>query len=158
MFYCCRCFQERLLSKRVIRFQADEVIFECNEGLTCECSNPPDGHQGPWEDLSQHVHLHDKAAFDNIPYQHSHVSVGEFWRHLVHAYSRTYLTRESDRMNAFAGIVNLYQQQSMSKSHYLAGLWGYTLWADLLWSVVGKKEYDSQQRWSRQPVTIPSWS
>jgi hypothetical protein len=153
----CRCFQERLLSPRVIRFQAGEVIFECNEGLICECGNPPAGHQGPWEDQSKSAHLHDKVAFNSLLNPASKISITDSWHHLVHAYSRTQLTRESDRMNAFAGIVNLYHERSMSHSQYLAGLWSHSLWSDLLWSVTSSNPQLSDDRSMASP-TIPSWS
>lgn len=32
------CFQERLLSRRVLHFTRNEIIFECGEGMRCECS------------------------------------------------------------------------------------------------------------------------
>ncbi|KAH7384376.1 heterokaryon incompatibility protein-domain-containing protein [Phaeosphaeria sp. MPI-PUGE-AT-0046c] len=151
------CFQERLLSPRIIRFQAREVIFECNKALICECGNPPAGHQGPWEDITKSAHLHDKVAFNALLSPDSKVSVTESWHHLVHAYSKTHLTRESDRMNAFAGIVGLYHERSMSDSQYLAGLWSHSLWSDLLWSVTPIP----LQLSTVQPTAstcIPSWS
>lgn len=156
-FVLCRCFQERLLSPRIIRFQADEVIFECNEGLICECGNPPAGHQGPWEDISKSAHLHDKVAFNTLLSPTSKESTTDSWHHLVHAYSRTRLTRESDRMNAFAGIVSLYHERSMSHSQYLAGLWSHSLWSDLLWSVTSNNSRLPDDRLMAS-TTIPSWS
>lgn len=152
-----RCFQERLLSPRIVRFQADEVIFECNEGLMCECGNPPAGHQGPWEDLTKSAHFHDKVAFHALLSSSSTVSVTDSWHHLIHAYSKTHLTRESDRMNAFAGIVSLYQERSMSDSQYLAGLWSHSLWCDLLWSVRPVRPQLSVVQ-STASTRIPSWS
>ncbi|KAH8702721.1 heterokaryon incompatibility protein-domain-containing protein [Phaeosphaeriaceae sp. PMI808] len=149
------CFQERLLSKRVVRFQASEVIYECNEALTCECGNPPAGHQGPWENLSQEVHLHDKVAFD---YMLNRSPTSESWHHLVYAYSQTHLTFEEDRMNAFAGIVGLFRQQSSVGSQYLAGMWSKTLWEDMLWAVVCKDHPNCGGTEPRSHSTIPSWS
>ena len=32
------CFQERILSRRVLHFTKKELIFECSEGLRCDCS------------------------------------------------------------------------------------------------------------------------
>lgn len=152
-----RCFQERLLSPRVVRFQEDEVIVECNEGLVCECGNPPAGHQGPWEDTSKAAHFHDKVAFNTLLSPTARVSVTESWHHLVHEYSKTHLTRESDRMNAFAGIVSQYYERSMSDSMYLAGLWSHSLWSDLLWWATPNRSLPSSQL-SVASSTIPSWS
>lgn len=152
-----RCFQERLLSTRVVRFQDDEVIFECNEGLVCECGNPPAGHQGPWEDATKSAHLHDKAAFNALLSPSSKASITESWHNFVYEYSRTHLTRESDRMNAFAGIVSQYHERSLSDSMYLAGLWSHSLWTDLLWSVTRNHPPLSGQTLAPS-TSIPSWS
>jgi hypothetical protein len=104
------------------------------------------------------AHLHDKVAFEYMINQTSNVSISGSWHHLVNAYSKTYLTQESDRMNAFAGIVSLFQQRSLGNSQYLAGLWSHSLWEDLLWLVAYKDDTECQRSTPSEKVAIPSWS
>jgi len=154
-----RCFQERLLSSRVVRFQPDEVVFECNEDLRCECGNPPAGYQGPWEALSKDYHLHDKVAFSYMrwtsrPPLWSSLET-QPWHSLVQRYSRTSLTYESDRIDAIAGIVGQMYGTMNGRNQYLAGLWRETLFEDMLWYCARETPT------SGRPVTSPSeptWS
>lgn len=149
------CLQERLLSTRIVRFQTDEVIVECNQDLVCECGSPPAGHQGPWENLSDLAHLHDKPAFARHVFTRTAAQDNTSWHDLVHAYSQTHLTRETDRMNAFAGIVSRFQGLMGKHCRYLAGLWSKSLLRDMLW-------YTSTPsiplHHASPATTVPSWS
>ncbi|KAH7083881.1 heterokaryon incompatibility protein-domain-containing protein [Paraphoma chrysanthemicola] len=161
------CFQERLLSRRVVRFQPGEVIFECNEDLRCECGHPPAGHQGPWECLLQSTHVHDKVAFSRMLSLRDASTTGsgkditdaQLWRQLVFSYSQTHLTYESDRMNALAGIVSLFQSRMLGDSQYLAGLWSHSLWGDMLWtSTAANVNHFTKSHLAVQQPATPSWS
>ncbi|KAH7067363.1 heterokaryon incompatibility protein-domain-containing protein [Paraphoma chrysanthemicola] len=161
------CFQERLLSRRVVRFQPGEVIFECNEDLRCECGHPPAGHQGPWECLLQSTHVHDKVAFSRMLSLRNAKTTGlgkdttdaQLWRQLVFSYSQTHLTYESDRMNALAGIVSLFQSRMLGNSQYLAGLWSHSLWGDMLWtSTAANMTHFTKSDLAVHQPTTPSWS
>ncbi|KAK8024401.1 hypothetical protein PG993_012467 [Apiospora rasikravindrae] len=46
------CFQERLLSSRILHFAADEMVWECQEATSCECDLLEDYQQYDWSKLS----------------------------------------------------------------------------------------------------------
>ncbi|KAF2825908.1 hypothetical protein CC86DRAFT_382882 [Ophiobolus disseminans] len=144
---------------RVVRFQRDEVVFECNEGLVCECGNPPAGYQGPWEALSKDYHLHDKVAFSYMRWtsQPSLWSSLETqpWHSLVQRYSRMSLTYESDRIDAIAGIASQMYGIMDGRNQYLAGLWRETLFEDMLWYSVRESPMSKDIKTDHH---APTWS
>ncbi|KAF2803123.1 HET-domain-containing protein [Mytilinidion resinicola] len=136
-------YQERVLSTRVLHFDADELLWECSETFACECGavearntkratvkkgRPESG--GPvteWLDTYQWVDS--KRSHDTIR-EHPRL-LRERFRGVVSDYGRLRLTKECDRLPALAGIARDFR--GYSRGRYLAGLWEDTLWTDLQW-------------------------
>ncbi|KAE8314443.1 heterokaryon incompatibility protein-domain-containing protein [Aspergillus transmontanensis] len=133
------CYQERILSSRVLHFGHQEVLWECRTGLTCECeklqdmpslkpalgklgrrrSNPsvpsPKGKSNALIKIQKRTNINDRT-----------------WRTIVQGYSNGALTRPSDRLPAISGLA---KRVNMDTADYLAGIWRPSLLHDLVWRV-----------------------
>jgi len=76
------------------------------------------------------------------------------WRKLVEDYSKRKLTIETDKLPAFSGLAQKYQQNGYGI--YLAGLWYYSLKKDLCWWGSASKLIPSLHR--PKQYRAPSWS
>lgn len=156
------CFQERLLASRVIRFQNEEVVFECNESVLCECGLPSNGLAADLGKSDQDLHMtwrpHDKPASARLMFSGAGIDSYQPWQTLVQLYSLTQLTYEKDRANALAGIAAKVQAKLVDGSRYLAGLWSSSLFEDLLWYTVmgpgGRRRDTSEPSWSWMSIDL----
>ncbi|KAI0903684.1 heterokaryon incompatibility protein-domain-containing protein [Ustulina deusta] len=129
--------QERILSPRVVHYDADEIKWECQDTTDCQCggmvvianfkrdyygSLKPDG--GP-----------------PLPYQ---------WMRISERYSALKFTYDSDRLVALSGLAE-QGLQSGKGGKYLAGLWERSLAHQLCWNIFNTHR--------RPDVHLaPSWS
>ncbi|KAE8330200.1 heterokaryon incompatibility protein-domain-containing protein [Aspergillus sergii] len=133
------CYQERILSPRVLHFGHQEVLWECRTGVTCEC-----------KELQRAPSL--KSALGKLGRRRSNPSVpspkgkskalikiqkrtdinDRTWRTIVQGYSNGALTRPSDRLPAISGLA---KRVDMDTTDYLAGIWRPSLLHDLVWRV-----------------------
>ncbi|KAK0716230.1 heterokaryon incompatibility protein-domain-containing protein, partial [Lasiosphaeris hirsuta] len=146
------CFQERIMSTRVLHFHSEEIVWECATSTACECGflKGPAGL--------------DRGRFEEKPYrlQASQVFQGarakeeafNTWRGLASQYSGLLLTRETDRLPALAGLAQRFQD--IVECQYLAGLWADDLLRGLLWRrpMVGH----SRRKVEGTGSTLPTWS
>ncbi|KAF2710084.1 HET-domain-containing protein, partial [Pleomassaria siparia CBS 279.74] len=136
-------FQERILSPRVLHFGEGELLWECLEEYTCECTS-------------------DIQVFPNYPKSHhsrilesfSEVDIPAVWRQLVSEYSRLDITYPSDRLPALMGIVE--PMRKVNQSRIVAGCWESCLFYDMLWSCTAKHLHYIPL--PRPDPTVPSWS
>lgn len=146
-------YQELLLSPRVLRFDADELSFECREGMMCECGLPPD--------VSSNYNFiktlgHDKATRSEMESDPnslvcdtkqqfaarrkdfslvengilSHPNAFRLWYGMVEQYSSMTLTKQSDRLPAFSAIASKFSRYG---GKYYAGVWQNDFISGLEW-------------------------
>jgi hypothetical protein len=101
------CFQERLLSSRVLHFMAEEVIFQKEGAVVCQCGN----HYGE---------LQDGNLLD--------------WRSVVCRFSQLALTVQWDLLPCLAGVAQ--RIHTKFGRNYIAGLWADNLARWLCWKSV----------------------
>ncbi|KAL8673381.1 MAG: hypothetical protein Q9168_002207 [Polycauliona sp. 1 TL-2023] len=126
--------QEQILSRRVIYYCVDEIAFECNSLLACECGSLEEltGPDGPRD-----AHIMFDVSWDEPQYrrlfldQQSPADLYTQWRGLLVHYTAKKLTKATDILPALSGIASKIQQSS--GDIYLAGLWKNDLRAGLLW-------------------------
>lgn len=135
------CFQERILSPRVLHFHHHELKWECQAITTCECSLTSTSH-----DKQNHA---SRLGLESDPH-----SMNDKWRRMVREYVELNLTYTSDRLPALSGLAK-HIQQAYGRGRYLAGLWEDSLVEDLMWWV---KEDEAQHAWRPQEWRAPSWS
>ena len=167
------CLQEGLSAKRLIRFAKDEVHWECNTCVSCECGWSTQAEtevefraETEAETDQQNDKFNDKIRARRGRKQIFHYALARsistkvlsgVWVELISEYSRRSLGVELDRLPAIAGIAK--QMASPLLGDYLAGIWRKQLPGALLWSRVRSIHEDTDAEF-RRPVEYraPSWS
>ena len=90
-------FQEQILSPRVLHFGNGELLWECMEGSTCECSSTGDFN---WS----YPHRNEKAEIYKVLSSGDPEKITDLWRSLVEQYSRLSMTLSKDMFPALSGI------------------------------------------------------
>jgi hypothetical protein len=123
--------QERLLAPRICHFTSTEVIWECNELWACE--------RVPGTALESKYYLpatnlpSDSFSSLSLDSPNLDFDARDCWVGIVSVYSRSNLTRETDRLAAISGIAR--KMQSFLRDDYLAGMWRKNLEYQLIWTV-----------------------
>jgi len=139
-------YQERLLAPRVLHFCLEELVWECNEELACQCGsfNPPGKSKNVKNLHADILHKLQAQKFSPPPRKftkdldaaeeesNSDVLI-EKWNDLVSDYSKLEITYDRDRLPALAGLAE--RMQRLRKDNYVAGLWENDLLKSLCWWV-----------------------
>jgi hypothetical protein len=123
------CFQERLLASRILHYTEDEMMWECQEELWCECQKIK--FDNPWNPTLKTFKLFYGAAVASMEPNIRATS----WDGVVREYSQRALTFGTDRLPAISGIAKEIALPAMGR--YLAGLWEFQFPQALLWRSVG---------------------
>jgi len=145
-------YQEMSLSKRVLHFGTQEVVWQCRTHRRSESgSNDSDyadttfnyGH-APSE--TKHNDAWDDGSPNDNP-----------WYNIVSDYSRLALTFEKDKLPALAAISQVTARKRTVGDKFVAGLWESTLLLDMLWETYPQTSTDgpAQKTLTRN---APSWS
>jgi len=145
-------FQERLLPVRTLHFHAEEMVWECVSGLSCECE---EFHDERYE--GRPVWLKE-SLINSLKTYATPDELGYVWLDVVTEYSGLRLTNESDRMPAVSGIASKFSGKALGR--YIAGLWETDLARDLCYEQGRKPEIGTVQSCDINAVTRsqPSWS
>ncbi|CAM1507479.1 Fc.00g071200.m01.CDS01 [Cosmosporella sp. VM-42] len=136
--------QEHLMSRRVLHFTSDELVWECNELTECECRRQSD-----------------KSSRALAPSLMSNMeAVYERWRMLVVAYTKRSISHETDKLPAFRGLVAKFQHimaniTSDREDEYLAGLWRGDFAAQLAWKSPSKADLEAFAKTQHHENTAP---
>lgn len=145
------CFQEYLLSPRVLLFTEWETLWVCRFRRDCNCGQNNEATRS----LVSESEL--KIRFDRILRNDSPTEVHLLWTDIVSAYSVKDITFATDKLAALAGIASLFSGKDLGI--YLKGLWETTLIPDLFWEVSQAivDYWDIKGRRSGD-ASMPSWS
>lgn len=149
------CFQESLLSRRVLYYGTKQVYWECGEGFQA-ANGVPGPNQFPKSGAGVNTlaeFLLQDLSTIRVPFQ------GEMRRKLlwsyystVSSYSRRKLTFSTDKLPAFSGLAQ--RLQPLTGYDYLAGLWAGDIRQGLLWGA-----YETGKSLEHvKPYRAPSWS
>lgn len=128
--------QERILSPRVVHFDAEEIKWECQAMADCQC-----GGMVVIANFKRDYHACFKPNGTPLPYE---------WMRISEKYSALNFTYDSDRLVALSGLAE-QGVQSGKGGKYLAGLWEHKLAHQLCWQIVNTHR--------RPDVCLaPSWS
>jgi hypothetical protein len=115
-------FQERLLPVRTIHFHAEELVWECVSGVSCECQELHDeGHEGHPDKKDGIVWWLKASIIDSLTTYTTVDELGYVWLVVVTEYSGLRLTNESDRMPAISGIASKFSGGALGR--YISGIW-----------------------------------
>ncbi|KAK3345782.1 heterokaryon incompatibility protein-domain-containing protein [Lasiosphaeria hispida] len=150
-------YQERMLSRRVLYCNQNELQLECREGLVCECGNrflAPHPHpktaasRGLGEVKKQYAEAVKKYG---VRGKYSAYELCRHWQRTVTQYSRLQLTQARDKLPALSGCARDIGR--LTGDMYLAGLWRASLAEGMLWTVNPPIECPRPAAWR-----APSWS
>lgn len=152
--------QERLLAPRVLHFSQEQVTWECAHKLTWEkapvslsqleltLERPSPLLNRYWavEKSMQRLDLSDRSDdSERLP-----------WCVLVGTYTRCDLTKNSDKLVAFAGVA---RRLAPAEGQYVAGLWAQSMPGALLWQARHNKPVRKQSRsWPPVEYYAPTFS
>tara|TARA_R110002060_G_scaffold40278_3_gene51567 strand:- start:705 stop:2399 length:1695 start_codon:yes stop_codon:yes gene_type:complete len=154
--------QERELSLRTISFAQGQLLWQCR---TMKGSS-----QLPWHEM-----IRSGDDFRPLPLRLKHdedcspegpAAKRDHWYSLVEDYSSRFLTEESDKLPALAGLASKFRQEHSPGSYY-AGIWSEHLPSALLWRTLFS--YSGGQDKLSNPLAVfqprrpqtyrtPSWS
>ena len=124
------CFQERLLARRVLHYTEQEMIWECQDELWCECQHSNIDYP-PAMKLDGFKRAHAAAVASTDPEVRA-----DSWDKFVRRYSELALTFGTDRLPGISGIAREIALPALGT--YLAGLWEFQLPQALLWESTGE--------------------
>ncbi|KAF8853699.1 HET-domain-containing protein [Acephala macrosclerotiorum] len=131
--------QERLLSPRILHFSRHQLIWECLTKDACEAF--PDGippfrswYDAPDLKKLEYTEEMKKGRMINGWSQDEKYSQHHVWSDIVRRYCKCFLTFQTDKMLALAGIAQ--HMKPRVQDDYVAGMWLRYLASELVWSVV----------------------
>jgi hypothetical protein len=149
--------QERFLPPRAIHFASDQIYWECTHVVAPECVSSSLIVGNPRQKSQIAKMSADAEAGNN---QALGMILSQVWDWVVADYSRSRMTRESDRSVGIAGLARaIAGALGLCPSDYLHGLWRPTFIHDLLWharshrSGALKKTTGNSCTWSWLSVT-----
>ncbi|KAJ8113251.1 hypothetical protein OPT61_g4575 [Boeremia exigua] len=149
-------FQERYLSPRFLHFGSNELIWECREGMDCEC-NENEQLGSKESDSVGYYNAHKSyyiKAFTATPFK-----VQVYWRDIVDAYTGLALSHAKDTLPALSGLAKKFIGLRTG-DEYLAGLWYNSFAEDLVWAVglLSSSKQKSGLRSRPKQWRAPTWS
>ncbi|KAK0619464.1 heterokaryon incompatibility protein-domain-containing protein, partial [Immersiella caudata] len=139
-------FQERLLSRRIIHFCSDMILFECNTLQATELDP-----RGSNYEKVPYLLVGGRIQDPSSPGSTTIATPVRRWYELVGAYSQGALTKQTDKLIAISGVAGLVQKTS--NAQYLAGLWSNVApELGLLWRATSS---DSRRH---ETYIAPTWS
>ncbi|KAK4225631.1 heterokaryon incompatibility protein-domain-containing protein [Podospora fimiseda] len=152
------CFQERMLSSRVVHFHGEEMLWECAEGTQCECGGlqaMAKVEMDSEENIKRTSKMPLKSQVSQVPNALCTRKEGlDTWLKIVNVYSPLFISKESDRLPALAGLARGFEE--VLNCRYLAGLWEADISRNLTWYREPADLVRGFQLVRRQEV--PSWS
>jgi Heterokaryon incompatibility protein (HET) len=139
------CYQEQMLSPRILHFCKHEMVWQCEKETICQCF----GSHSTSKAFNWSYEKSDQGVFFRKSKSLRDCVVKTWWRDAIHQYSSRELSVGSDRLIAFSGLAKHFQK---ADNRYLAGLWSDTLLENLLWKITHvSTTVDSNKR-------LPTWS
>jgi hypothetical protein len=142
-------YQERLLSPRVLHFVGEELVWECNQNVSCECRGDD------LEDKFDRMRIFDPEYVVVGPHCR-HSAPLDLWYQIVSDYTALSLTKASDVFPALSGIAKEFAKKIGGE--YVAGMWKSTLVPNMLWYFQEEEEETIDSNHETQSWRAPSWS
>ncbi|KAH6605549.1 hypothetical protein Trco_004702 [Trichoderma cornu-damae] len=129
-------YQEQLLSRRMLHFTRNELIWECLETTRCECG---------WYD--------NNARDEWVRGSYKQPSGSKTWAQIMKGYAKRPLTVVTDKLPALGGIAKATaMERGYNAAEYLCGLWEKELEDSFFWYLT------ESPRGPRPNLPMPTWS
>jgi hypothetical protein len=137
--------QERYLSRRILCFTAQDLIWECRHNARCACGTlnilyPDHIQQNIFKVLSDEGAKCFYVIFE--------------WMELIMAFSQADLSDETDVFPALAGIASAFSRKGLKT--YCAGLWEVSLLVALCW-YTSQVESEEATHFRPSKFVAPKW-
>ncbi|KAI0420361.1 HET-domain-containing protein [Xylaria grammica] len=129
-------FQERLLARRTLHYNTEQMYFECDQGVL--------GEDGSFQD-SRHLR---KCEYTPV----LRLKGVSLWYYLIEDFASRQLTKTSDKSLAISGLGKLFARRFQAE--YVAGLWSTAIVEGLAWKGFTRKI----QAAAPNECIGPSWS
>lgn len=141
-------FQEFLLSRRVVVFSPAQVYFTCAQGEQAEVYAP----NGLFSDEYWQRHVHRQRMSASLS--------DDVTATMIEDFCNRKLTHCQDRFNAFMGVAELQNPESVATEDVTAlrGLPFLSFWESLLWSPQGSEVSTRIKNNLDHSFALPSWS
>ncbi|KAF2099956.1 HET-domain-containing protein [Rhizodiscina lignyota] len=143
------CFQERLLSPRVLTYGSWQMYWQCQTMQACDGGDVSRFEQAGTERMS--MFAFDEANKVEADATGSVQALYSNWIGLIQEYNLRNITDPQDRLPALAGIAKKYAQ-ALADDDYCAGLWKSQLLPTLAWQNGDAKPSRPEQ------YRAPTWS
>lgn len=130
-------YQEQLLSRRMLHFTRNELVWECLEATQCECG---------WFD-------NDNVRRQGAVGSYKRAAGDKTWAEVIEEYAKRPLTVATDRLPALGGIAKATaEEKGYDAEEYLCGLWEKELESTFFWHLT------EPPCGPRPNPQIPTWS
>ncbi|KAF2838405.1 HET-domain-containing protein [Patellaria atrata CBS 101060] len=141
------CFQESLMSRRLLIFTDTTIVWDCLTIRECECSPKP------LDPIREGYHSLRRSCANSIRDDLSSDTLHAAWTVVVDSYTKRDFSHITDRLPALSAIAE--SMARWTNDTYIAGLWKGAIVPGLLWqNIAGWRE--SRKRLS--PYYAPSWT
>ena len=146
-------YQEWLLSKRCLLFSEDQIMFRCQFSSGLESFAPPRADQFPGIHATPRFWADGRAARITLSRLPVDVTQWDFelYAELVRDYTRRYLSKQSDILLAFTGLMSKLEYST--GMNFVEGLPEKELLSALTWTTNGAGKKPCARR-----EELPSWS
>ena len=148
-------FQERLLAPRILFFTQSELAWECQETWDCECKNL--GENKSASSGTKHFRGLVAQTRPALTAQTQPAIKTGIWHVTVTHYSNLGITKDTDRLPAFAGVAQ-EMMKYLPGQRYLAGLWSGSLQENLMWYTFSSTSSHLDRPQRTQSWVPPTWS
>jgi hypothetical protein len=119
--------QEQILSKRVVHFTEEELIWDCFTEMACECGFY---HNDAW--LMRPFSTFKQNVLWGL---RNTKKANAQWSEIVQSYVRREISKDCDRLPALSCLAHRFEESAGAElGQYYAGMWECGLERDLLWS------------------------
>ncbi|KAI1112714.1 HET-domain-containing protein [Nemania sp. NC0429] len=146
------CYQEYLLSPRVLLFTEWETLWVCRFQRDCNCGLNAEAIRSLVSESELKIRF-DRILRNNSSFAEVHL----LWTDIVSSYSLKDITFATNKLPALAGIASLFADKDLGL--YLNGLWEKTLIWDLFWEISQVLvDYWHIKGGRSGDASMPSWS
>lgn len=139
--------QENVLARLIVHFTRGELLWECVEGLRCECMEAENNSCY----TTRVPGMMRAYQFTWLRYPNDTRSIYDLWLGLLQRYSGLALSYDSDILPGLSGLAKLWQSRGAGK--YLAGFWEENILESMLWNICGPRQLQRPEKYR-----APSWS
>ncbi|KAF5599869.1 flavin-containing protein [Fusarium pseudoanthophilum] len=121
--------QEHVLSRRILRFTAHELVWHCRTAHRCECRPGSHANKGSLRLINLEALESGRESNDDSRILEPFI----LWLNIIGPFTSRAITRDTDRLPAVSGVAAALAP--FIKAEYIAGMWTTELGTKICWHV-----------------------